>query len=71
MMCINPSIRSTSVVRKCVETCRDIMGVRNVAERGGIYFQVCYVYTSESGTSSSIYNVGRYHHRFWHESSEN
>jgi hypothetical protein len=54
MMCINPSIRSTPVVLKCIETCRDIMGVQFIAERGKRYFQVCYVCTSESGRSSSV-----------------
>ena len=67
MMCINPSIRSTPVVPKCIETCMDIMGAHNVAERGKIYFQVCYVCTSESGTSSSIRNVRRFYHRFGDE----
>jgi len=54
MMCINPSIRSTPVVPKCIETCRDLTSVHNVAERDEIYFQVCYVCTSESGRSSSV-----------------
>ena len=54
MMRINPSIRSTPVVLKCIETCRDIMGVRIITERGEIYFQVSYICTSESGKSSSF-----------------
>ena len=71
MMCINSSIRSTSVVPKCIEIGVNTMSVHNVAERGKIYFQVCYVCTSESGTLSSIRNVMKILPKIWYESCEN
>ena len=61
----------TTVLNKLNNFERKLLIAVDETKNGEVYFQVCYVCTSKSGTLSPICNVGSYYHGFYHESSEN